>query len=193
MRIDNLSNLDLRNNQIADISPLAENQKFIDSKPVIYLSNNKIADLTPLSNFKNSDSIWLDNNLIEDISPLTACTNLERLSIKYNRISDLSVLSGMANLNRVLAVGNPVIKIDGLNLSSKRTSAITGEKYSSDSLLGGSILSISYTDKIDWAMAKTLKIDDIRVYDIPPRQRAAMDDLGYRTNYDSSVQEETDE
>ena len=191
--IDNLSNLDLRNNQIADISPLAENQKFIDSKPVIYLSNNKIADLTPLSNFKNSDSIWLDNNLIEDISPLTACTNLERLSIKNNRISDLSVLSGMANLNRVLAVGNPVVKIDGLNLSSKRTSAITGEKYSSDSLLGGSILSISYTDKIDWAMAKTLKIDDIRVYDIPPRQRAAMDDLGYRTNYDSSVQEETDE
>lgn len=191
--IDNLSNLDLRNNQIANISPLAENQKFIDSEPVIYLSNNKIADLTPLSNFKNSDSIWLDNNLIDDVSPLTACTNLEHLSIKNNRISDLSVLGGMVNLNRVFAVGNPIVKIDGLNLSSKRTSAITGEKYSSDSLLGGSILSISYTDKIDWAMAKTLKIDDIRVYDIPPRQRAAMDELGYRTNYDSSAQEETDE
>lgn len=190
--IDNLSNLDLRNNQIADISPLAQNQKFVDSEPTIYLSNNKIVDLTPLSNFKNSDSIWLDNNLIEDVSPLKACTKLEHLSIKNNRISDLSVLGGMANLNRVLAVGNPVVKIDGLNLSSERT-GLSGEKYSSDSLLGGSILSVSYTEQIDWAAAKSLKIDDLRVYDIPPRQRAAMDDLGYRTNYDSSVQEETDE
>ena len=130
--------------------------------------------------------------MIEDVSPLTACTKLEHLSIKNNRISDLSVLSGMANLNRVLAVGNPVVKIDGLNLSSERT-GLSGEKYSSDSLLGGSILSVSYTEQIDWAAAKSLKIDDLRVYDIPPRQRAAMDDLGYRTNYDSSVQEETDE
>ena len=190
--IDNLSNLDLRNNQIADISPLAQNQKFVDSEPTIYLSNNKIVDLTPLSNFKNCDSIWLDSNLIEDVSPLASCTMLEYLSIKNNRISDLSVLGGMANLNRVFAVGNPIVKIDGLNLSSERT-GLSGEKYSSDSLLGGSILSISYTDKIDWAAAKSLRIDDLRVYDIPARQRAAMDDLGYRTNYDSSKQEETDE
>lgn len=190
--IDNLSNLDLRNNQIADISPLAQNQKFVDSEPTIYLSNNKIVDLTPLSNFKNCDSIWLDNNLIEDVSPLTSCTMLEYLSLKNNRISDLSVLGGMANLNRVFAVGNPIVKIDGLNLSSERT-GLSGEKYSSDSLLGGSILSVSYTDQIDWAAAKSLRIDDLRVYDIPARQRAAMDDLGYRTNYDSSKQEETDE
>lgn len=190
--IDNLSNLDLRNNQIADISPLAQNQKFVDSEPTIYLSNNKIVDLTPLSNFKNCDSIWLDNNLIEDVSPLTSCTMLEYLSLKNNRISDLSVLGGMANLNRVFAVGNPIVKIDGLNLSSERT-GLSGDKYSSDSLLGGSILSISYTDQIDWSAAKSLRIDDLRVYDIPARQRAAMDDLGYRTNYDSSKQEETDE
>ncbi len=190
--IDNLLNLDLRNNQIADISPLAQNQKFVDSKSTIYLSDNKIVDLTPLSKFKTSDSIWLDNNLIEDVSPLTACTNLEHLSIKHNRISDLSVLGGMANLNRVFAVGNPIVKIDGLNLSSERT-GLSGDKYSSDSLLGGSILSISYTDQIDWSAAKSLRIDNLRVYDIPPRQRAAMDELGYRTNYDSSAQEETDE
>ncbi len=190
--IDCLNNLDMRDNQISDITPLAQNQKFAESGPTIYLSNNKIVDLTPLSNFKNSDSIWLDDNLIEDVSPLASCTMLEHLSIKNNRISDLSALGDMANLNRVFAIGNPIVKIDGLNLSSERT-GLSGEKYSSDSLLGGSILSLSYTEQIDWAAAKSLRIDDLRVYDIPARQRAAMDDLGYRTDYDSSKQEETNE
>lgn len=190
--IDNLKSLDLSNNQISEISPMAENQNFIDSEPAINLSNNKIVDVSPLSKFKNSKSFSLDDNFIEDVLPLASCTMLEHLSIKNNRISDLSVLGRMSNLNRVLAVGNPIVKIEGLNLSSERT-GISGEKFSSDSLLGGSILSVSYTEQIDWAAAKSLKIDDLRVYDIPARQRATMDELGYRTNYDSSVQEETNE
>ena len=158
------------------------------------MQNNQIVDVSPLSSFKNCDTIYLDNNLIEDISPLSSCTKLEHLYIKNNRISDLSVLGGMTYLNRVFAVGNPVTKVEGLNLVDEWKSNISGETYSSDSMLGGSILSISYTEQIDWQQVSNMNIDDIRVYDIPPRKMSEMEDWGYRTNYDSTkVEEEVDE
>lgn len=192
--IDSLDILDLSFNQIADISPLKENQNYIQTNSAIYLQNNQIVDVSPLSSFKNCDSIWLDNNLIEDISPLSSCTKLERLTIKNNLISDLSVLGGMTYLNRVFAVGNPVTKVEGLNLVDEWKSDISGETYSSDCMLGGSILSISYTEQIDWQQVSNMNIDDIRVYDIPPRKMSELEDWGYRTNYDSTkVEEEVDE
>ncbi len=179
--IDNLNILDLQDNQISDVSPLAQNENFVNTDNALFLQNNRIVDVTALSHFKNCDKMWLDNNEIQDVSSLKNCSSLKNLYIRNNNITDLSVLSGSVKLNTVLAVGNPVVNVRGLNLTS------------GDTVLGKSILSLSYTDEIDWTEVITLTVDDIRVYDIPPRQKDDMAALGYNTYFSTETAEAENE
>jgi internalin A len=67
--------LDLRHNQIVDLSPLSvfANLKYL------YLSKNQIADLSPLFLLTNLEDLYLSENQIADLNPLFALTNLTYL------------------------------------------------------------------------------------------------------------------
>lgn len=58
------------------------------------LSENEISDLTPLSELKNLEHLNLRSNQITDVSPLAELTNLKDLDLYYNEgITDYSPVS----------------------------------------------------------------------------------------------------
>jgi internalin A len=126
----NVEQLDLRSNQISDLSPLSElvNLRILrlDSNQItdltalsnlkkleqLTLGRNQITDITPLSNLTNLGgafgSLNLSGNQISDISPLANLTKLQWLSLDNNQITDLTPLALMPNLTFFTLQGNPV-------------------------------------------------------------------------------------
>jgi Leucine-rich repeat (LRR) protein len=68
----------------------------------LVLSNNQITDISLLADFlaKNTDITTLDlrGNLISDITPLKSLTHLQVLNISGNQITDISPLAGLTRL-----------------------------------------------------------------------------------------------
>jgi len=119
--VDNLERLNLKGNQITDITHL-ENA-FVNNLNLtsLDLSNNQIIDITSLENaFKNNPnltSLDLSNNQITDITSLenafTSNSNLEDLELSHNQINDITPLqnSFLNNQNLFyLNLGNNQIK-----------------------------------------------------------------------------------
>ena len=79
--------LDLRMNQIVDVSPLGT----LTSLDSLYLSQNQIVDVSPLSTLTSLLILDLSRNQIVDVSPLSTLTS-QRLFPGENQIVDLSCL-----------------------------------------------------------------------------------------------------
>lgn len=81
--------LDLENNQIIDIAPLAGRKNLM----ALRLWDNRISDIAPLTNLQNLEELQLQNNLIVDMKPITSLkrwqTRCERDPVVY--ILDLVV------------------------------------------------------------------------------------------------------
>lgn len=84
----NLQILDLWDNNITDLSPLAGLTKL----RMLAVPGNNISDITPLAGLTNLEELYLARNNISDLSPLAGLTNLEWLSLWENNISDISPL-----------------------------------------------------------------------------------------------------
>lgn len=93
---ENLTRLDLRENEIIDISPLSET-----NLQWLHAGTNQISDLNPLSSLSNLTELRLDWNRISDLAPISGLTNLERLDAENNEISNLVPISGLTNLWRL--------------------------------------------------------------------------------------------
>lgn len=115
----NLQLIDLRENSVSDISPLARlpgitviNQDEKGSEIGRYtflrleLAYNQIRNTTPLSDLSNVDflSIDLSGNMLSDLTPLSGLGGLQHLYLMDNDIGDVSTLGGLSNLT-VLALG----------------------------------------------------------------------------------------
>ena len=62
------------------------------------LSNNAVKDLKPLADLKNLQSLDLSHNKIGDLAPLAKLTRLQYLQLESNRISKLDALKGIKSL-----------------------------------------------------------------------------------------------
>lgn len=120
--IDELEYFNARGNQISDISPLAACAKFIESGHTVDLRDNQITNLTPLSNYTKTAHMYLSNNKITDISPLSSCVGLEMLKLNDNQITDASALRTLPNLYILEIVDNPVASAEGLGLAGHNNS-----------------------------------------------------------------------
>lgn len=114
--LSNLTFLSLQVNQIADISPLAS---LINLQNLV-ISDNQIANINPLGGLTNLEMLEMSNNLISSIATLITLTNLEHLHFMNNQISDISPLSGLLGLqilymdfNQISDL-NPLIALTGL-------------------------------------------------------------------------------
>ena len=100
-----LKSLNLKHNQIADIGPLAGLTKL----QTLNLKGNQIADLGPLANLTKLKSLNLDkNNPIRDLGPLAGLTNLQTLHLG-RKIKNVGPLAGLTNLD-LLNIANNRIK-----------------------------------------------------------------------------------
>jgi len=94
----NLKRLNLRNNQIFDLSPLA----VLVLLHELELSSNaqieQFSDLSPLSGLINLKSLDFDSKNVSNLSPLSRLTKLEYLHFTDTNVSDFSPLAGLINL-----------------------------------------------------------------------------------------------
>lgn len=135
----NLKSLDLSENSITDLSPLAglENLTYLE------LDRNNITDLAPLSGLTGLEHLNLYNNLIYDITPLSTLdqvnwfdlhyanrgaahlpidalagmTALEYISIESNDLvnEDMAALAGLQNLNYIKLNANHITDLTAIS------------------------------------------------------------------------------
>ncbi len=115
--LSNLTQLDLDNNQIADISPLSA----LTNLTQLSFYQNQIADISPLNSLTNLTQLNLNYNQIADISPLNSLTNLTQLNLNYNQIADISPLNALTNLTQLNLNYNQIADISPLNALTNLT------------------------------------------------------------------------
>ena len=134
----NLRSLDLRQNQLTDLTPLAgltqlETLRLGGSDSGV--NNPNLQDLTPLSGLKNLEILVLPgNSQIRDLTPISGLTNLREFSMSGDssagayQIADLSPLAGLTNLERLSVTINGVDSLEPLrNLKKLAYLFINGE------------------------------------------------------------------
>ena len=92
-----LEYLSLSENQLTDLTPLAKLTKL----ETLDLSRNQLIDLTPLARLTNLTSLNLMGNQLIDISPLARLTNLKVLYLRENQITDITPLADLINLEEL--------------------------------------------------------------------------------------------
>ena len=100
----NIVSLNLYDNPIEDISPLANMTKMTGFN----LWGCRVVDLSPLRNWMNLSWIVLGSNQISNLSPLSELTNLTYLNLSLNQISDINPLANLVNLQELLIDQNSV-------------------------------------------------------------------------------------
>ena len=130
-----LEKLDLRDNQISDLSPLVEmpnlkwlciwNNEVEDIYPLLSLSGiehldadkNAISDISVLEYLPNLQSLWLSNNPLKSIEPLRSLTKLTQLSLAGTDLqdSDLDILMNLTSLEELNIKDNPSLTAGKFN------------------------------------------------------------------------------
>ena len=125
----NLKALDLGNNDISDISPVAGLTKLtnlnLGGNPVsnisllteliklteLYLFESNISNISPVAGLTKLTELYLWDNNISDISAVADLTKLTKLNLGNNDISDISPLADLTNLTWLNLSDNPVSDI----------------------------------------------------------------------------------
>ncbi len=130
----NLHELDINHNQISDLSPLAG----LTNMRYLYLHWNQISGLSPLVGLTNLKLLWLYNNQISDLSPLEGLTNLQELWLNDNQIGDLSPLVGLTYLQELWIHNNQISDLSPLEeLINLLSLCLTNNQISDLSPLAG--------------------------------------------------------
>lgn len=89
--LHNLTELNIGNNNITDISVLSSLTKL----DTLFMGENPVSDVRALSKLKCLDTLSISYTKVTDISPLVELTNIKRLYMSRCKISDYSVLEKM--------------------------------------------------------------------------------------------------
>ena len=138
----NLEKLDLNENEISDLSPIAKLNKLTK----LSLIRNRISDLHPLSELTNLEYLDLYANKIEDISPLAKLTNLKHLDLHNNNdqtgdpvhptisggIKDISVVKNLTKLEMLSLGSNNISDITPIKNLTNIKDLVLGGNHISD-------------------------------------------------------------
>ncbi len=101
----NLESVNLFNNEVADVSPLADLPRLSELR----LERNRISDLAPLTRMAGLRHLWVNYNPVSDLSPLEELSQLESLFVgtspgdEDHDFPDLSPLARLTNLRTLFA------------------------------------------------------------------------------------------
>jgi hypothetical protein len=105
-----LALLDLENNRVRDLAPLAGRPRLQS----LNLAGNLVTDLAPLAQVPALQYLELSRNRVRDLAPLAGLTNLSALYLSSNLVSDLRPLLGLRRLSSLYLDGNQLRSIQGL-------------------------------------------------------------------------------
>lgn len=148
--LTNLQELSLVNNQIVDLTPLANLTNLIELR----LRQNQIVNVNALANLTNLTHLDLQTNQIIDITSLANLTNLEVLLLSDNKIKDITPLANFTNLRTLSLMDNQIVDVSPLaNLNNLEVLFLSDNKIKDLTpiyklglhvdLLGGIIINIS--------------------------------------------------
>ena len=103
-----LGRLDARNRGIQDLTGI---QFAINLRSRLDLRDNRISDISPIAGLTELRELEINRNTISDISPVRGLTNLTLLVFKGNQISDISPIAGLINLQGLYISDNPISDI----------------------------------------------------------------------------------
>ncbi len=152
-----LTVLRLRNNNIADIGPIAG----LSGLTELDLHTNNLSDLSQLSGLTSLRTLSLINNRLHSLHTLPALPRLESLFVDLNQIADLTPLSHRAALVHLgLAANNitniePLAQLTGLESLTLSLNNITDISPLSQ-LTGLETLRLEHTRTTDLQALKTL-------------------------------------
>ncbi|MBC2183113.1 LPXTG cell wall anchor domain-containing protein [Listeria sp. FSL L7-0233] len=126
--LNNLSELELKDNQITDLSPI-ENLTNITE---LELSGNPLKDVSSIAGLKSIKTLDLISTQITNVTPLTDLTNLQVLYLDLNQITDISPLAGLSNLQYLSFGYTQVSDLTPLANLSKLTNLNAGDSKVSD-------------------------------------------------------------
>ena len=95
-----LGNLQASSREIMDLTGL----EYAVKRTILNLRNNRITSISPLAGLEKLIDLDLYRNQLTDISALAALTNLTSLSLIDNEIADVSPLSDLVHLDRLYPV-----------------------------------------------------------------------------------------
>ena len=102
----NLTNLDLRGNQINDISPVAS----LTTLGALILRGSPVSDLSPIRNLTSLDRLEIAGTMVTDLSPIRNLINLRVIYAWNTNISDISPVQNLVNLG--------YLRVDNCNIST---------------------------------------------------------------------------
>jgi len=105
-----LSGLLAQNNQITDISALAD----VETLRWVNLSNNNISDISALANKEALQEVRISNNQVSDLSPLMGGSSLRMLLANNNNIQSLNGLQNTGELRELQINNNNISNLDEL-------------------------------------------------------------------------------
>ena len=91
----NISTVKGRGKGIRDLTGLEKCR----SLALLDLADNQITDIAPIANLPRLQSLDLSNNSIGDISTLSTLKALQYIELSNNQVSDLKALSGLKNMS----------------------------------------------------------------------------------------------
>ncbi|MCE1174295.1 MAG: hypothetical protein LWW77_06770, partial [Propionibacteriales bacterium] len=147
-----LAQLDLEDNMISDLTPLAGLKSRLIS---VKLAGNDVDSIEALADHTALQQVYLSGNRVTDISPLASVTDLRMVDVSNNRLTSLDGLGNQANLLSVLASGNSLTSLAPLSTLPRLTTL----DVSNNQLTGLSELSTSLAK----GRLKTLTISGNRI------------------------------
>jgi internalin A len=96
--------IDLENNHIADLGPLAE-LKLLQS---INVAHNQISSIEPLKELERVQYLQLSGNSVSDLAPLAKMKNMMSLYLSDNKIEDIAVVAELPKVWSLYLAGNPI-------------------------------------------------------------------------------------
>lgn len=103
--------LDLSNNTIRNISPLASLQNLQE----LYLQNNALTDLSSLSAIMTITKLNVSGNVLTTIAPICSLNGMTWLDASNNQLSNLEQISGLTMLKELYLSKNLLTDISGLD------------------------------------------------------------------------------
>ncbi|MBO1002470.1 DUF2252 family protein [Pseudogracilibacillus auburnensis] len=121
----NLEKLELRSNEIADLTPL----KTLKQLQSIDLRENNISSLAGIADLHKLKSLDVRSNYIESLEPIRNLTNLESIDIRNNQVTNIEAVQQLTSLKKFSARNNGIndlsplanlVELQELNLHSNQ-------------------------------------------------------------------------
>ena len=93
----NLTWLELQDNQVSDLSPVAG----LIALRELRIHDNLLSDISPVRGLTNLTRLEFDDSEVSDISAVRGLTNLTYLELDHTLVSDISAVRGLTNLREL--------------------------------------------------------------------------------------------